>query len=95
MLRRIRTLCRSHGRRGFRYVVVRPLFDARFDARLRRAFDGVRMRIGGEVDFDAIDVGTLITRLEARGADAHPALGWLADRYLDNGASRPVAHGRI
>jgi hypothetical protein len=93
MLRRIRTLSRAHGRRGFRYVVVRPVFDVRFDARLRRAFDGVRMRIGGEVDFDAIDVGTLIARLEARDTGAHPALGWLADRYLYGGRASSVTDG--
>ena len=85
-LRRVRSITRSHGRRGFRYVVLRPHFDRAHDAKLRGAFDAVRMRIGGEVDFDAIDVSTLHARLSAAGPAAHPALGWLADRYLDNEA---------
>ncbi len=86
MLRRIRSLCRTLGRRGFRYVVVRPQFDAHFDDALRRHFDGIRMRIGGEVDFDAVDLATLHTRLARCAESPHPALGWLAERYLDTPA---------
>ena len=82
-LRRIRALTRSHGRRGFRYVVVRPHFDRHHDEALRRGYDGVRMRIGGEVDFEALDVAWLHARLAHAGEGAHPALAWLADRYLD------------
>jgi len=79
-LRRLRSLSRAHGRRGFRYIVVRPRFDTPLDQVLRRSFDGLRMRVGGEVDFDAMDLTTLHARLAA--TSAHPALGWLADRYL-------------
>ncbi len=90
LLQRIRTLSRSHGRRGFRYVVVRPHFDAPFDEALRRGFDGLRVRIGGEVDFDALDLSTLLGRLARASEGAHPALGWLADRYLDETVRTPA-----
>lgn len=80
-LRRLRSLTRLHGRRGFRYVVLRPRFATRFDGLLRRAFDGLRMRIGGEVDLDAIDVPTLIDALAA--AAAHPDPAWVADRWCN------------
>lgn len=80
-LRRLRSLSRAHGRRGFRYVVVWPRFDGHLDQVLRRGLDGLRMRIGGEIDFDALDLATLLARMTATGA--HPAAGWLADRYLD------------
>lgn len=78
-LRRLRSLTRTHGRRGFRYVVVRSRFGTPHDAVLRRAFDALRMRIGGEIDLGVMQAPVLVDRLADTGA--HPTPGWIRDRF--------------
>jgi hypothetical protein len=82
LLRAARALTSRTGPRGFRLVYVWHEVAGRPGREHRREVDRLRMRIGGEVDFEARTLREWIGALAARpGADPSHA-AWLEERYL-------------
>lgn len=88
LLRAALSLTARHGPRGFRLLYVWHELDGHAGRAHRREVDRFRMRVGGEVDFEARTLRDLILR-PAQGPDRDPArVAWLKERYLDPPAER-------
>lgn len=70
----------THGPRGFRLVYVWHEVDHAAARAHRREIDRFRMRVGGEIDFEARSLRDVVGGLEDVADVVHAA--WLRDRYL-------------
>ncbi|MBW2272355.1 MAG: hypothetical protein JRG96_03725 [Deltaproteobacteria bacterium] len=82
LLELCRELTRRHGRRGFRLLYLWYDADGLCSGRHSREIDRFRMRVGGEVDFEARSWQELFQRLRGEGADHRHYLDYLRTRYF-------------
>lgn len=82
LVRVARELASRHGPRGYRVLYVWHEVDAPAARAHRREVDRFRMRVGGEVDFEARTLAETLRGLRGRPAADPGHLDWLEQRYL-------------
>jgi hypothetical protein len=84
-LRRLRTMTRIYGVRGFRYQYLWYDTADAAAARHRAHIDRLRMRIGGEIDLAAETWQAFFARLQGADGTDPMHIRYLADRYFQTG----------